>query len=104
MHFFSYFLAVGGNYLVVVLHVFSLILEGFHGSFTAFIHDDGSDFQDNLGVEVVLGVGYGNGGINGAIHHLKYLRGAFYRYVFGHLGHFFRGCAGCQDGCCSKKN
>ena len=91
-------LAFGGNHLVVVLHLLSLVLDGLHGSLSSVIDNDRSDFQHHVGVEVILGIRYRNHGVYASANHFQYGRLAAYLDVLGHFGHLLRGCAGRGEG------
>ena len=77
VHFLGHFLAVLGHHFVIVPHIFSLILEGFHGGFSTFIDNHGSHFHHHVGIEVIFGIGYAYSGIDGAGDYLQDGRGAF---------------------------
>ena len=85
--------AGGGNYLIVVFHFFSLIHEGRHGLLATFVNEDGGDCEDGLGMEVLLRISYGKGGVDVASDDLKYGRVADNHYILGKLGHFLGGGA-----------
>ena len=94
MDFLRDLLAFGGYHPVIVAHLLALVFERLHAGFAAVVHQYGGDLQDNLGVEITLGVGDGYGGVDGAVHHFQYGRHAFHLYIFGHFGHLFRRSAG----------
>ena len=87
-------LTVGGDDLVVVLDLFALVDEGLHRSLTAVVHEDGRDFEDGLGVEVVGRIGDGDDRVDRLVRGLEHARVAGYLHVFSHLRHLFDGSAG----------
>ena len=90
--------AGGRDYLVVVLDFLALIHERGHGLLATLIYEDGSDLEESLGMEILLGIGDVEGGVDVAGDNLKYGRVACNHYVVCQLGHLLGGGAGgCGD-------
>ena len=87
-------LTVGGDDLVVVLDLLALVGERLHGHFAAVVHEDGSDFEDGLRVEVVGRIGDGDDRVDGAVHGFQNAGFAGDFHVFSHLGHLVERGAG----------
>ena len=95
--------AAGRRYdLVIVLHFLTLVHEGRHGLLTTFVNEDGGDGEDGLGMEILLGISDGKGGIYIAADHLKHCRIACDHYVLGQLRHLFGGRTSRSGDCDSR--
>ena len=104
------FLADGGSGrgddLVIVLHLFALVHQGFSLGFAAFINQHRRHLQDGFGVEIVLRIGYGHLCVHIAGNGLENHGGALHGNIFSLLGHFLGRGAGSkgQSQDCRCKN
>ena len=87
-------LSIGGDHLVIVLDLLALIDELVGRGLAAFIDDHRGDFEDGLGIEIILRIGHGHLDIDIAADGFHHLGRTLNLDVLGHLGHFFHGCAG----------
>ena len=104
VNLFHYPLPVLGHNPVVVADLLSLVLERLHRGLTALVHQNGSHFHHDIGIEIVLGIGDIDGGVDRTGHHFQDGRLALHFHTFGHFGHLFGRCAGYGKRCGSKEN
>ena len=90
-------LSLGGDYLVVVLDLFALVGERLHAGLTAVVHEDGSDLEAGLRVEVAFRIGDGDDSVDGTVDGFQDAGIAGDLHVLGQLGHLLDGGAG--NGC-----
>ena len=63
--------SVGRNNLIIVLYLFSLISEDPSLGLSSGINDDRSHLEDGVGMEIILGIGDGEVGVDASGHRFK---------------------------------
>ena len=70
-YLFLYGSALGRNNLIVLLHPFALIDAGVAVEFAAFVHQYGHGYDEFVLAVISCGIGYGEIGIDVAVHHFE---------------------------------